>query len=154
MARRGARYTQLGKKIAALAGNQSEVAEVLGLTQQSVSGKLTGKIAVTLKDLDLLSAQYKVPLIYFVTSMDVTPEVARAWERILSGPPELHRTMELASDLPLPFAQQLLRTVQAMRNTAVHYTDYAAIVAQQGQPMMQPWMAAAEAQANYPEGGQ
>jgi transcriptional regulator with XRE-family HTH domain len=123
MARRGARYTLLGKKIAALAVNQSEVAQVLGLTQQSVSGKLTGKIAVTLKDLELLAQNYRVPLIYFVTDLDVTPEVARAWERIFAGPPELHRTMEMAAELPSPFAQQLLRTVQAMRNTAIHYSQ-------------------------------
>lgn len=123
MARRGSRYTELGRKISALAKNQAELAGILDLTQQSVSGKLTGKIAVTLKDMEQLSDHYKVPMMYFVSSAIVTPNLASAWERILHGPPELHRTLEIAADFPRPFAQQLLKIVQAMHNTASYYAD-------------------------------
>lgn len=38
------------------------------------------------------------------------PELARAWERIVEGPPELHAILEIASTFPRPFARQLLRT--------------------------------------------
>lgn len=124
MARKGARYTAIGAKLAQLAVNQSELAQVLRLTQQSVSGKLTGKIAVTLKDLELLAAHYDVPLIYFVAADPVTPELARAWEKILDGPPELHHTIEIASKFPLPFARQLLKIVQAMRSTSSYYAEH------------------------------
>jgi len=124
MARRGSRYTDLGRKISRLAPNQSELSEVLELTQQSISGKLTGKIAVTLKDLDLLARHYKVPLIYFHTSPEVTPELAAAWEKILAGPPELHQILAIASTFPEPFSRQLLRIVQAIRATASYYTDH------------------------------
>ena len=123
MARRGSRYTDLGRKISNLAANQGELAQVLELTQQSISGKLGGKIAVTLKDLEILSRNYKVPMIYFFTSPEVTPELATAWEKILRGPPELHQTLAIASGFPQPFALQLLRIVQAIRATAIYYTD-------------------------------
>ncbi len=123
MARRHAKYTDLGRKIAALARNQAELAGVLGLTQQSISGKLTGKIAVTIKDLDKLSQQYDVPAVYFVSSCAVTPDLARAWEKIVEGPPELHAILEIASTFPRLFLIQLLRTVEAMRVTVSYYRE-------------------------------
>ena len=123
MARRGSRYTDLGRKISHLAANQTELSQVLELTQQSISGKLTGKIAVTLKDLEILSKKYDVPMIYFFSSSEVTPELAKAWEKILRGPPELHQILAIASGFPEPFARQLLRIVQAIRATASYYTD-------------------------------
>ena len=123
MARRGVNYTDLGRKIAGLSKNQSELATVLELTQQSISGKLTGKIAVTLRDLETLSKHYDVPMVHFFTPT-TTVETSRAWAKILDGSPELHQTMALASALPEPFQRQLLRTVQAIRATASYYTDH------------------------------
>ena len=83
-----------------------------------------GEIAVTLKDLELLTKFYDVPMIYFVASADVTPGLARAWEKILDGPPELHQTMEISSTFSETFARQLLAVVKAMRNTASYYADH------------------------------
>ena len=123
MARIASRYTDLGRKISVLAVNQSEISKVLDLTQQSISGKLTGKIAVTLKDLELLSKHYNVPMIYFFTGPEVTVDLAHAWGSILTGPPELHQVHAIASTFPEPFARQLLRITQAIRATASYYTD-------------------------------
>ena len=123
MGRRGERYTTLGKKIARLARTQTEIAKVLGLTQQSVSGKLSGKIAVTQMDLERLSEKYKVPAIYFVTPLDVTPEMARAWEKILQGPQELLEALMIAATFTEPFVRQLLRVVRAMQKTASTYAN-------------------------------
>lgn len=76
MAKRGSNYTDLGRKIKALAQNQTELSSILGLTQQSISGKLCGKIAVSIDDLEKLAAYYKVPFIYFF--LDEGADVERA----------------------------------------------------------------------------
>jgi transcriptional regulator with XRE-family HTH domain len=123
MAKIGSRYTDLGRKISNLGSNQVELSKILELTQQSISGKLTGKIAVTFKDLEMLSKKFDVPIVYFFSSADVTPELANAWEKILRGPPELHQILAISSTFPEPFARQLLRTVQSIQATASYYTD-------------------------------
>ena len=123
MARRGSNYTPLGKKIARLSRNQVELSKVLSLTQQSVSGKLNGRIAVTLSDLEQLATRYDVPVVYFMSPEAVTVDLARAWVRIMNGPPEMHRVLEIASAFPAPFARQLLRSVEAMHATATHYRN-------------------------------
>ena len=89
-------YTVLGRKIAHLARNQSELATVLELTQQSVSGKLSGKIAVTLHDMELLAKHYEVPMSYFVTGEAVTVDVARRIENVLNSGPEMQQLIDLA----------------------------------------------------------
>lgn len=123
MTRRGSNYTDLGRKISNLATNQAELAKTLDLTQQSISGKLMGKIAVTLKDLKILSETYKVPLLYFFTPEFVTIELARAWEGIMKSSPEAQQAIVITAMLPDPFVRQVLRTVQAVRATAAYYTD-------------------------------
>ena len=65
MAKRGSNYTAIGRKIRNISKNQSEIARVLGLTQQSVSGKFNGKIAISVVDLEKLSAHFNCPIIYF-----------------------------------------------------------------------------------------
>ena len=123
MDRRGSKYTDLGRKISVLASNQSELAEVLDLTQQSISGKLTGKISVTLKDLEILCEKYGVPMIYFFTATTVTPEMSRVWDQVIEAPPEVQHTIAIAAKLPEPFARQLFRIAQAIQATASYYTD-------------------------------
>jgi hypothetical protein len=118
MAKRGASYTPLGRKIFKLARNQAELAKSLMLTQQSVSGKLNGRIAITLEDLERLSEQYEVPLLYFMTPENVTPDMARAWMRLQDGPPEIMTSLMLAADLPLIFLRQLVSTVEAIARTS------------------------------------
>ncbi len=71
-------YTALGKKIAKLAKNQSEIAQVLELTQQSVSAKLCGKVVWLVSDLEKLARHYTVPLLFFCEESITDPEVAKA----------------------------------------------------------------------------
>ena len=123
MGRRGSNYTDMGRKLSCLAGNQAELAEVLELTQQSISGKLTGKIAVTLKDLEILSAHYDVPQFYFFAPQEVTREVAKEWAAAMHGSEAMQSLVKVAMSLPEPFQLQLLRTAQAVRSTAGYYTD-------------------------------
>lgn len=83
MGRKHNKYTALGAKIASLADNQVEIAKVLDLTQQSVSGKLQGKIAVLLSDLEKLAEHYAVPLLYFVEDSVVTAADARKAQKMI-----------------------------------------------------------------------
>lgn len=71
-------YTLLGEKISKLAKNQSEIAQTLELTQQSVSAKLCGKVVWLISDLEKLSKQYDVPLLFFVEESITDPEVAKS----------------------------------------------------------------------------
>ena len=128
MARRGSRYTDLGRKISDLSVNQVELASVLELTQQSISGKLTGKIAVTLKDLEIMSKHYNVPMLYFFSPAEVTVELVKAWGEVMAGPNELHQTVAIASRFPDPFQKQLLRTVQSIRATVAYYVDESILI--------------------------
>lgn len=123
MARRGSRYTDLGRKVSLLAENQHELATALELTQQSISGKLTGKIAITLKDIGILCKKYEVPELYFFSPPMITPELSRVWARVIDSSHEFQQTVGIAAGLPEPFVRQLFRVVQAMRATASFYTD-------------------------------
>ncbi|MHC4198955.1 MAG: helix-turn-helix domain-containing protein [Planctomycetota bacterium] len=58
-------YTRLGERIAALASRQWELADVLGVTQQSISHKLHGVHVITVPDLEKLARHYKVHITYF-----------------------------------------------------------------------------------------
>lgn len=93
------KYTPMGKQIAKLGRNQSEIAEVLGLTQQSVSGKLNGKIAITINDLETLCKAYDLPMTYFVGGDASTPESAKLADRVLNGDKDLTQTMEVMDNL-------------------------------------------------------
>jgi transcriptional regulator with XRE-family HTH domain len=162
MGRKRGIYTPLGEKIARLAENQAELAEVLDLTQQSISGKLTGKIAVTLKDLERLAEHYDVPTIYFLGPDHLTPEQARGWARVLDGPPEVHQAMQMACDLPAPFMHELLHVVEAMRSTAGYcqnnqtpYPPYAAMLPPHAyMPRMHAMHFAQPQQPGMPQQGQ
>jgi transcriptional regulator with XRE-family HTH domain len=123
MAPRGSNHTPMGKKINALAANQAELSKILDLTQQSISGKLNGKIAVTLKDLELLATAYDVPQIYFVSDPEVTPDMARSWEQVLNGHAETRQAIELLATLPQPFAHMLLQMIKSIKLTAAHYSQ-------------------------------
>lgn len=127
MDRRSNKHTPMGRKIAALAVNQAEIARILGLTQQSVSGKFTGKIAITVKDMEILSAAFDVPMIYFVSPEIVTIEAARAFMKIMAGPPETLQTMEVAASFDRNFSRQLWGIVQSMRVTASYFENVGTI---------------------------
>ena len=114
MARKSHAYTNMGSRVAQLAKNQEEIADVLGLTQQSVSGKLRGDISFSLDDLSLLSKRFGVPVTYFFALEDIDQRLLDAWNKILEGPEELRAAFELASSLPREFSIQLLTIARAM----------------------------------------
>ena len=118
MARKPVNYTSLGERIAKLAHSQDEIARVLELTQQSISGKLRGEIAISLEDLRTLSDHYNVPMTYFFMSQDITPELLNAWDKILAGPEEVQQALVMASSLPREFTIQLWQIVRAMHDTS------------------------------------
>ncbi len=103
--------------MAKLAGNQGDIAKVLGLTQQSVSGKLRGNIVISLEELKRLAAHYQVPLSYFFLDQDVAPSMLAAWDRLAAGPVEVQQALALASQLPREFTIQLWTVVRAMAET-------------------------------------
>ncbi len=127
MGSRSRKYTPMGRKIAELSVNQAEIARILGLTQQSVSGKFTGKIAITVRDMEKLSTYFDVPMVYFVSPESVTIEAARAYMQILAGPPETIKTMEIAASFDRTFSRQLYGIAQSMRVAASYYENIGVI---------------------------
>ena len=117
------KYTTLGRKVAALAKNQAELAKILELSQQSVSTKLAGRTAFALEDLERISKHYDVPIIYFFGPDFFTTEMARTWERILQSPPEIQQAMEIAASFPKPFAKLILNLVKSVRQPVIYYED-------------------------------
>lgn len=114
MAQKKHTYTALGWRIARLAHNQEQIATVLGLSQQSVSGKLRGEIAISLEDLVLLAKYFHVSPSYFFLDENVSQALLAAWDKLLQGPEELQIAVALASELPREFSIQLYTTVRAM----------------------------------------
>ena len=114
MTRKKKQYTQLGRKIAGLAKNQAELSKVLGLTQQSISGKLRGHIACTMRDLETLSGHYDVPMLYFLTPEGVSPDKARTLEHFLAAPTNVSELLEIASTMPEPITSQLVKVARAL----------------------------------------
>jgi len=90
--RQGPAYKKVGKRIATLGqGRHGEIAQVLGISRQSVSKKLRGERAILLSDLAKLSKHFDVPLAYFFEEpehREMSPELAAACARAKesSGP--------------------------------------------------------------------
>ena len=123
MGRQG-KYTALGHKIARLAKDQTELARVLSLSQQTVSGKLAGKIAITTTELETLSANFNVPMFYFFGPDNISLETARNWEKILRDPPsEIFEALELAATFPKPFAELVLEIVKSISGRVENFHE-------------------------------
>ncbi len=60
--------------MAALAGNQTELGKVLGVSQQTVSKKLLGECAIFVSDLETLAKRHRVKMTYF---FEVVPDDVR-----------------------------------------------------------------------------
>lgn len=117
MARKPEKYPALGKKIARLARSQIEIARLLGLTQQSISGKLRGQIAISIEDLRRIAEQYKVPLTFFFAPEGVSAKTLESVERMVHCSPALREAIMIASDLPREFMIQLWQIVKGMQET-------------------------------------
>lgn len=84
--KRKSKYTAIGQRIAALAKNQTEIANAIGTSQQNVSFKLTGKVDISIDELRKISDHYNIPLLYFIepyASLCHTPEDARKFHQML-----------------------------------------------------------------------
>jgi transcriptional regulator with XRE-family HTH domain len=149
MNRRWQKYSQIGRKIAMLGLTQYELAEIMGLTQQSVSGKMTGRISVRLDDLEKLAEHLDLPLLYFFTPESVTADLTRSMVKLLTTPGDARQAVMEGANLPPVFLQQLAAIAEAMAQSAkaiqpVPATQYfsmlqTAVVGapEQGQPMSQ-----------------
>ena len=72
---------------------------MLGLTQQSVSGKMRGKIAVTVRDMEKLAEKYGVPTAYFLMPEHIGPHLAKG---MMSDRETPERTALMTQILRLP----------------------------------------------------
>ena len=92
-------YTEVGRRITALAGRQKDVAGILGISQQSVSKKLRGETAILLSDLEALGKAFKVPLTYFFEEGPADPEYAMVAHNIPKEPGPLRDLVVVAWEL-------------------------------------------------------
>jgi transcriptional regulator with XRE-family HTH domain len=99
MVRKVRAYTAIGDRITTLGRRQRQIADVLGVSQQTVSKKLRGETAILLSDLEKLGAHYEVPLTYFFEEAPGSPELVIAWEQIRGTPGSLQDLVVLASKL-------------------------------------------------------
>ncbi len=111
MVRRVRDYTAIGDRITTLGRRQRQIADVLGVSQQTVSKKLRGETAILLSDLEKLGAHYNVPLTYFFEEEPGRADLAVACEKIRHTPgsiqdlvvlliqltpTDVHRVLEIA----------------------------------------------------------
>ncbi len=110
-------YTAIGDRITTLGRRQRQIADVLGVSQQTVSKKLRGETAILLSDLEKLGAHYKVPLTYFFEEEPARADLAVACEKIRHTPgpiqdlvvfliqltpTDVHRVLEIARVVASP----------------------------------------------------
>lgn len=108
-------YTQIGKRIAALAGRQQDIAEVLGVSQQSVSKKLRGDTAILVADLERLAKHFNVPLTYFFEAGPARPELAKVLERVWKRPGPLQEIAVRLSLMSDAAVREILAVARAMQ---------------------------------------
>ena len=107
-------YTPIGKKIADLAKNQVEIGKVLGLTQQSVSGKLRGSIALSIADLEQLSIHYKVNIIYFFLPEDCAQLVTQTIGKLVQRDKYTRTLINNMLSMPDYMVRYMASTFQAV----------------------------------------
>lgn len=116
MARRGySTYTKLGKRMVALSGGQQRaLAQVLNISQQSISKKLKGNSAIQVSDLEKLSSHYDVPMSYFFGDGSMPPELRVACARA-EGNDGVFRGMVIElSIMPEEWLQKIDQFIRAM----------------------------------------
>lgn len=77
--RRNKQYTAVGRKISSIFKNQRDLSEVLGLTQQSISGKLRGATAISVADLEKISEFTGYPVAWFFMPDHIDAKAVRAF---------------------------------------------------------------------------
>jgi transcriptional regulator with XRE-family HTH domain len=108
MAKKLRDYTEIGKRIAALAKTQTHIARVLGIEQQTVSKKLLGNCAISLVNLKTLSKAFKVPMTYFLTDRPPDPKLEAMLKHIRSLGRMLRNLMVLARKLSTRSQKKLI----------------------------------------------
>jgi len=94
-------YTDIGKRIAALARTQVGIARALGVSCQTVSKKLRGECVIFLSDLRTLSKSFKVPMSYFLADEKPDPKIEAILKHIRSEGWPMRHLMVLARKLSI-----------------------------------------------------
>jgi transcriptional regulator with XRE-family HTH domain len=120
------KYSPIGKKFAFLSKNQVEMGKVLGLTQQSASGKLQGKIAISVEDIQKMAEHYNVPMIWFFMPMDAQEEDARVIAKDFESSPahaaKIARIMRLWDDNLKEALVQIAASLNSYRTNELYAT--------------------------------
>ena len=108
-------YTEIGKRIAALAKTQKPIAQALGIERQTVSRKLLGSCSISLSDLETLSKAFKVPMTYFFGEGTPDPKSATLRKRIRSKGRTLRNLLVLAGKLSARDQKRLVAEAKALK---------------------------------------
>ncbi len=108
-------YTEIGKRIAALAKTQKPIAQALGIERQTVSRKLLGSCSISLSDLETLSKSFKVPMTYFLTDRLPEPKLEALLKRIRSKGRPLRNLMVQARKLSTSSQKKLVAEAEALK---------------------------------------
>jgi transcriptional regulator with XRE-family HTH domain len=106
-------YCKVGERIASLAKNQTELARVLGLCQQTISTKLRGDSAILVSDLERLARHYGVPTTFFVEEPDELPKPV-GYRDFADMSPEAREVVLLVSGLPEDSVRNILAMAQLL----------------------------------------
>ena len=118
MAKKLRDYTEVGKRIAALATTQKLIARALGIGPQTVSRKLLGEVSISVADIETLSTSFKVPMSYFFADEKSDPDLEVILKRIRSEDWPLRHFMVLARKLSTRDQKKLLKIAKALEPTA------------------------------------
>jgi len=106
-------YTEMGRRIAALAETQKPIARALGLTQQTASKKLNGHVVITVSELKKLAKAFKVPMAYFFEAGEPDPKVDALLRRVRSKGRTLRDLLVLAGKLSARDQKKLAAAARA-----------------------------------------
>jgi transcriptional regulator with XRE-family HTH domain len=108
-------YTEIGRRIAALAKTQKDIARALGIESQTVSKKLRGICSISLSELGTLSKAFKVPMTYFFGEGKPDPKSATLRKRIRSKGRTLRSLLVLAGKLSTRDQKRLVAEAKTLK---------------------------------------
>jgi len=89
------RYTPLGNRIIELGGQQSVLAQILQVSQQTISKKLRGLCAISVSDLEKLAKHFKVPMTAFFEAAGLDGAVLKDFHAMFRAKPlEVDRILD------------------------------------------------------------
>ena len=82
------RYTPLGNRIAELGGTQTALAKAMKISQQTISKKMRGEVAIAVSDLEKLAKHFKVPMTYFFAAEGLDGSILAAFHAMVKAKPQ------------------------------------------------------------------